>query len=104
MCGAEGVTVENAGLCAVDEHAPESQLANDFVQGPFRDEPFFEDVGETVERSAQKRKQIALDCVGSAKVIGAGDVVRAKDDAQTTDAEQDAEDLRVVVADLEEDE
>jgi len=37
-------------------------------------------------------------------LVRAGDLVRSENDAQTADAEQDAEDLRVVVADFEEEE
>lgn len=49
VCGAEGGAVEDAGLGAVDQHAPESELPDDFVQRAFRDEPFFEDVAQAVE-------------------------------------------------------
>lgn len=44
-CRAERSTVENSSLRAVDEHAPESELANDFIQGFLRDEEFLKDVG-----------------------------------------------------------
>lgn len=103
-CAAERRAVENARLRAVDEHTPESELADDFVEGPLADEPLLKDVGEAVEGGAEEGEEVAFDLVCGAEVVGACDVVGAEDYAETADAEEDAEDLRVVVADLEEEE
>ena len=46
-------TIENARLGTVNEHAPESKLADDFVQGPLRDEPLLKDVAEPVKSCAE---------------------------------------------------
>jgi hypothetical protein len=104
VCVPKALAIENAGLRAVDKHAPERQLAHDFVQRLLANQELFKHVAESVQRGAKQREQVAFDGVRGAKVIGARDVVGAEDDAEAADAAEDAEDLRVVVADAQEDE
>lgn len=89
---------------AVDEHAPEGELADDFVEGLFGDEEFFKDVGEAVEGGAQEGEEVAFDLVGGAELVVACDLVGAEDYAYAADAEKDADDLGPVVAYFEEQE
>lgn len=49
---AEGGAVEDTRLRTVDEHAPESKLANNLIQRPFGNQPLFKYVGQTVESGA----------------------------------------------------
>lgn len=102
-----GGSVEDACLGAVDEHAPEGELADDFVEGPFGDEEFFGDVAHAVEGGTEEGEEVAFELVaaGDAAEAGAGgDVVAAEEDADSADADEDAGDLGDVVADLEDEE
>jgi len=81
MRGSKRRTVEDAGLCAVDEHAPERKLAHDLVQRPFGNQPLLKHVAEAIEGGAEQGEEIAFDGTGGAKVVRAGDVVGAEDDA-----------------------
>nr|POE79911.1 uncharacterized protein CFP56_07977 [Quercus suber] len=95
--------VEDGALHADDDHAPERQLAKDFVDGPFADEEFFKHVGETVARRADEREQVAFDGVGGGSAVGPRDVVRGYQDAETATAHQYANVLRNMVANFQED-
>ena len=101
--GAEGGAVEDAGLGAVDQHGPEAELADDFVQRPFADEEFFRHVGEAVESRAEEGEEVALELVaaGDVAAVGAGDVVATQEDAHAADADENTDDLGDVVADSE---
>ena len=102
---AKGVAVEDGRLRAVDEHGPETELADDFVQRASADEDFFGDVGETVEGGGRDGEEVAFELVGcGAANVVALDVVGRKQDAHATAAEQDAGVLGDVVADVQEDE
>ena len=103
-CAAETRAVENARLRAHDEHAPPGELADDLIQRALCDEELFKDVAEAVEGGAEQGEEVALDGVGGAKGVGACDVVGGEDDAEPADAQQYAEDLRVVVAHAQEEE
>jgi hypothetical protein len=100
---AEAGAVEDAGLCAVDEGGPEPELADDLVQRPLGDEPFFIDVAQTVECSAQKGEQVAFELVagGHVATIRTSDVVRSQQQTHATNTDKDAKHLSPVVADLE---
>ncbi len=102
--GAESLAIEDAGLRAVDQHAPEGQLADDFVQGALADEPFFKDVAETVAGGSDEGEEITLDGIESCELVCAGDVVGTEDYAYAADAEEDSEDLSPVVAYFEDEE
>jgi len=100
--GAERVAVEDGGLDAVDDHAPEAHLADDFVEGTFGDEEFLGDVGEAVEGGAEEGEEVAFELVGAADdagVGGVGDVVGGEQEAHAADADEDAGHLAEVVAD-----
>lgn len=103
---AEGVMVEDAGLGAVDDHAEEGHLAEDFVDGAGADKVFFCGVGEAVEGCADQGEHVAFDLVaaGYVAVAGAGDLVGGDQDTHAADAREDADDLGDVVADFEEEE
>ena len=104
--GVEAVAVEDARLRARDEHAPEAELADDFVQRAFRDEEFLGHVAEAVEGRARQGEEVAFQLVAAGDAPRGGplrDVVAAEEDADAADADEDAEDLRPVVADPEED-
>ena len=81
----EGTAVEDPGLSAVDEHAPEGELADDFVHRPLRNQELFDDIADAVEGSAQQDKQVTFDfgAAGSdTATIRAGDVVACNQDAE----------------------
>ena len=63
MCFLDGMAVENGGLHAVDEHAPECQLADDFVHGSLGDKEFFKGVAEAVEGLSEQAEKISLESV-----------------------------------------
>lgn len=104
--GLEGGAVEDGGLDAVDHHAPEGELADDLVDGALADEVLLDDVGEAVESGGEQGEQVALDlaAAGIVAAVGAGDVVGGDEDAHAADADEDAEDLGVVVADVQQEE
>lgn len=104
---AERVAVEDARLRAVDQHAPEAELADDFVQGPLADEEFLGDVAHAIEGGADEGEEVTFELVAArdgAVICGAGDVVAGQQDAHAADADQDAGDLRGVVAHVQEEE
>ena len=99
-------SVENARHSAVDEHAPEAELADDLVQGTLGDEEFLGDVAHAVEGGADESEEVAFELAGSRDAAEAGplrDVVAAEEDADAADADEDADDLRRVVAHVQED-
>lgn len=104
--GAEAGAVEDAGLHAVDDHAPEAELADDFVERATADEPFFAHVAEAVGGGADESEEIAFELAGARDVaaVGALDVVRGQQDAEAADADENTQDLGPVVAHLEEEE
>ena len=92
---------------AVDERPPEPKLADDFVQRALADEEFFGHVAHAVESGAGEREQVTLELVAArdrAVVGSACDVVAGQQDAHPADADQDACDLRGVVAHVQEQE
>lgn len=56
--------VEDASLGAVDEHTPESQLADDFVQRALRHEELLKAVTEAVKGRTEQCEQVAFDLIG----------------------------------------
>lgn len=104
--GPEGAPVEDGGLHAVDDRPPLPELADDLVQRPLGEHELLEDVGQPVEGCAEQREQVALELVARVDrvLVRARDVVARQQDAQPADADQDAEHLGPVVADLEEEE
>lgn len=102
--GGEGGAVEDGGLHADDEHAPEGELTDNFVHGTFGDEEFFEDVGEAVAGGTEQGEEVTLELIGARECIRAGQVIAAEQDAHAADAEQDAGVLRPVIPHFEEDE
>lgn len=102
--GAEAVAVEDARLRAVDQHAPEAELAHHLVQRALRHQKLLAHVGDAVQRGAQQREQVALERVERRGGPAGGQVVGPEEDAHAADAEQDADDLQPVVAHLEEEE
>ena len=98
--------VEDGGLGAVDEHGPEAELADDFVQGPAGDEHLLGHVGEAVEGGREHGEEVALELVRHVRGTGravAVDVVRRQQHADAAAAEQDAGVLGEVVAHAQED-
>ncbi len=59
-CSAEGGAVEDAGLGAVDEHAPETELADYLVQRPFTDQELLGHVTHAIERRAEQGEEVPL--------------------------------------------
>lgn len=100
----ERLAVENGGLDSVDTHAKQTQERQDVVQVSSRHEPLLKHVGGTVEGGTEKGEQVTLDHVKTATTVGAADVVTANQDAHTTTADQDTNDLEDSVADLEKEE
>ena len=105
-CRAERGAVEDAGLGAVDQHTPEAQLADDFVQRSLGHQELLRDIAHTVKRRPKQRKEVSLELIPAAHApaIGAGDVITGEQDSHAADADEDAEDLGGVVADAEEEE
>lgn len=100
----EVFVIEYARLRAIDQHAPEGHLPNHLVQGPLADKELLDHVGEAVEGGTQQGEEVALELVGCRAAVGAGDVVRANQEAHAAYADEDAEVLEELVADAEEDE
>lgn len=102
----EGCLVEDAGLCAVPDHRPKSQLPDDFIQWPFRDQELLGDITETVTEGAEEREQVPLDLVAFADGIlrtgCAGDVVAGEENPDTSNAYQDPHYLGNVVSHVQE--
>lgn len=99
--------VEDGGLDANDAHAPEANLAEDFVHRSLADKVFFRDVGQTVESSAKEGEEVALELVAARNVgaaAGTGNVVGGQEDTHTAYADENSNDLGPMVADAEEDE
>lgn len=99
--------VEDAAHGAVDKHAPEAQLADDFVQRSLAHQEFLRHVAHAVERGAQQGEEVALELVAAGDAGEAGtlrDVVRAEEDADATDADEDADNLGGMVTDVEKNE
>lgn len=74
----EGAAIEDARLRAIDDHAPETKLANDLVKGTFGDQKFFDYIAHSVEGCAKKCKEVAFDLITARdrpKVRNACDVV-----------------------------
>lgn len=100
------LSVENARHGAVDEHAPEAELAHDLVERTLADEELLGHVAHAVEGRADEGEQVAFELVAAGDAAEAGtlgDVVAAEEDADAADADEDADDLGRVVADVEED-
>lgn len=99
-------SVEDARHGGVDEHAPEAELADDFVQRSLADQKLLGDVAHAVESGAGQGEEVAFELVAArdaAEAGALGDVVAAEEDADAADADEDAGDLGGVVADVEED-
>lgn len=92
---------------AADHHPPKAHLPHDFIQRTLADQKFLGHVAHAVERGPEQSKQIAFELVSprhGAIVGGAGDVVAAEQDAHAANADQDADDLGRVVANVQEEE
>ncbi len=103
----ELVLVEDASLSAIPNHTPEAQLTDDFVKRPLGNEEFLDNVADTIASSTNEGEQIALDLVSLADTIARGcssDVITTNQDANASDADQDANNLRDVIPDPEKDE
>lgn len=98
--------VEDARHGPVDPHAPEPQLAHDLVQRPLADQELLGHVAHAVKGRAGEGEEVALELVAAGDAAEAGplrNVVGAEEDADAADADEDADDLGGVVADVEED-
>ena len=62
---AKGVSIEDGGLWPIDEHRPETELADDFKERSPADEDFFGDVGKPVEGCCCDGEEVAFELVGS---------------------------------------
>ncbi len=102
--GVEGVAVEDGCLDAIDDHGPETELADDFVQWSATDEPLLVDVAETVEGCTEDSEEVAFELFAACDAADTGTVdgVRPEKHAHAADADDDTEDLCPVVADFEE--
>lgn len=99
--------VEDGRHDAVDDGAPEAELADDLVERTLADEELLGDVTEAVKSGADEGEEVALELVAArdtAEAAALGQVVGAEEDADAADADEDAGDLRRVVTDVEEDE
>jgi len=70
------MAVEDRGCDAVDDDSEEAKHAENFIHGSFAHEPFFEDVGEAVERCADETEHVAFELGGRITAVGASDMVR----------------------------
>lgn len=96
-------TIKDARHGAVDEHTPEAQLAHNFIQGPLRHQEFLCYITHAVERCAHQCKQVPFELVTArdATETGAlGDVITAEEDANATNADENADNLGRMVADV----
>lgn len=100
----EGITVEDGSLHADDEHAVQTQLAQDFIHGPLADEVFLCDVGEAVATGAYQGEKVTLDLAAAGWAVAAttSKVVRGEQHTHATNGDEDTQDLRPVVADAQE--
>lgn len=63
------MSFQNRQLNTVDDRAPEAQLTHDLVHWSLSDQIFLSHVRETVQGRSNENKDIALDIVGSWKVL-----------------------------------
>lgn len=75
VCFLDGTAIENGSLYAVDEHAPECELANNFVHGSFRDQELLECVAESVKSLSEETEEISFEGVGWRIVVLLSNVV-----------------------------
>ena len=98
--------VEDAAHGAVYDGAPEAELAHDLVERPLADEELLGHVAHAVKGGADEGEKVALELVAAGDAAETGplrDVVGAEENADTANADDDADDLGGVVADAEED-
>jgi hypothetical protein len=63
LCFLDRMAVEYGSLHAVDEHAPECELADDFVHGSLRDQELLECVAEAIESLSEQTEKISFKSV-----------------------------------------
>lgn len=101
------VSIEDAAHGAVDDHAPEAQLAHDFVERSLAHQELLRHVAHAVKSGADQCEEVAFELVAAGDSAEAGtlrDVVGAEEDAHAANADEDADDLGGMVADVEENE
>lgn len=106
-CCAERCPVENACLCSVDEHAPKSDLPNDFVQWTLRNEELLKHITYAIASSAEQCEEISLNLITPGNRPGirsTGNVVTCEQDAEATKANQYPSYLSWMVANMQEEE
>ena len=102
----KAIAVKNTGLSAADQHSPEPKLTNDFIERSFAYKKLLSDISETIEGRPSQCEKIALKLIAAtdaSRSAALGDVVRAEEDANTTDANQDTHNLCPMVANVEDD-
>ncbi len=80
-------------------------MTHNFIQRSLADEELLRYITHTVEGGAEQGEEVAFELVAAGDAPEAralGDVVGAKEDANAADADEDADDLEGVVADVEE--
>ena len=69
VCLLDRMAIEDSSLNAVDKHAPECELTNNFVHGSFRDQELFKSVAETVKRLSEEAEKISLEGINGRVVV-----------------------------------
>lgn len=99
----EWAAVKDSALNTVNQHTPETHLANDLVHRTLGDHVLFKQVAEGVDRASQKSEKVTFQLIGS-RVVGATEVVGSNQQTHSTAGNEHTKVLRDVVADFQEDE
>lgn len=102
----EASTIKNPRLRPIDDHSPPTNLPDHLIQRPLTHQELLCHVAQTIEGRARQREQIAFELLarGDVPAVDTGEVVGGEEDAHAADADDDAEELGPVVADLQEEE
>lgn len=63
LCFLDRMAIEYGSLYAVDEHAPECELTDDFVHGSLRDQELLKCIAEAVKSLSEQAEEISLESV-----------------------------------------
>lgn len=99
----EWTAIKDGALHTVDQHTPETHLANDLVHGTFGDHVFFKQVAEGVDGAGQQSEKITFQLVGG-RVVGATKIVGSNQKTHSSAGDKHTDVLGDVVPDVQEDE
>ncbi|KAI7973821.1 hypothetical protein EIK77_001020 [Talaromyces pinophilus] len=97
----ERATVKDGALHTVDQHTPETHLANDLVHGTLGDHVLFKQVAKGVDGAGQQSEKITFQLI-CGRVIGATEVVGSNQETHSTAGNKHTKVLSNVVSDFQE--